>query len=406
MSAIVGPACIWASGLALLFQCACWRSRGIVTRISILLNVVTFALSIGPVVLALPAVRQAALECGAMSNTTSFDRPLAFDLVRFLTSGKWDVEMAKQKRALNPETREYAPAAPGRPEPLQLDVYAAKRRPGKPHGQAAVPPPTLVFFHGGAFVYGDRTQALLPFGYFVHRGVNVVSVDYQLIIGGATAARYWEDLRALCGWLGGAEASELGIDRRQLVFVGESAGSYLAVLAAAALPLRRDFSRPPSRGLPLRAAGVVNFYGVTEMEFYTEPEYERWRVVRKLSPWLIRKLLGPPGDATDWRALVREHASANVSKREHSFNPIAWLSSQSPPILTFHGTADVLVPPEASRRLHERLSAFGVPNWLFWVSGASHGFNCGENVGQQLCLYCIERFVRWAGDRAMAASSD
>jgi hypothetical protein len=54
-------------------------------------------------------------------------------------------------------------------------------------------------------------------------------------------------------------------------------------------------------------------------------------------------------------------------------SPITWVSSEDPPFLLVHGTADCVVPPLQSVTLHDALLAAGVDSTLTMIEGGGHG---------------------------------
>lgn len=95
----------------------------------------------------------------------------------------------------------------------------------------AAPAPTLVFFHGGAFVYGDLDShdALCRF-LAMQAGVRVLAVDYRLAPEHPFPAAV-EDCFAAYAWVT-RHADELGADVERLAVGGDSAGANLAAVTA------------------------------------------------------------------------------------------------------------------------------------------------------------------------------
>jgi dipeptidyl aminopeptidase/acylaminoacyl peptidase len=54
-------------------------------------------------------------------------------------------------------------------------------------------------------------------------------------------------------------------------------------------------------------------------------------------------------------------------------SPLTYVRAGLPPILSIHGDADPVVPYEQSTRLHQALTAAGVPNELVTIKGGGHG---------------------------------
>jgi len=107
--------------------------------------------------------------------------------------------------------------------------------------ESSAPRPTLVFIHGGGFVYGGLDSHDAVCRVLAERaGVQVISVDYRLAPEHPFPAAY-DDCVAAYSWIV-EHAVELSVDRDRLAVGGDSAGGNLA--AAVALVAAR-------RGLPL-----------------------------------------------------------------------------------------------------------------------------------------------------------
>lgn len=114
--------------------------------------------------------------------------------------------------------------------------------------------PTLVFFHGGGWVVGDRdTHDVLCRMLCAHAQCAVYSVDYRLAPEHRFPAAFDDACAALRALV--ARAGELGIDTARVAVGGDSAGGGLAT--AVALALREDKS--------LRLAAQVLAYPVTDL---------------------------------------------------------------------------------------------------------------------------------------------
>lgn len=114
-----------------------------------------------------------------------------------------------------------------------LDFYkgTAKRLPG----EAAKPTPLVVFFHGGGFYRGDKSDAQAYLS-MMNRGYSMASCNYRLLsnpsqINKVALAAY--DARNAVRWLRD-NAAMLGVDPSRFVAVGASAGGYLAAMLGSA----------------------------------------------------------------------------------------------------------------------------------------------------------------------------
>jgi len=59
--------------------------------------------------------------------------------------------------------------------------------------------------------------------------------------------------------------------------------------------------------------------------------------------------------------------------RSLSVSPLTYVRSGLPPVFSIHGDQDAVVPYEQSARLHQALTAAGVPNQLITIKGGGHG---------------------------------
>jgi len=129
----------------------------------------------------------------------------------------------------------------------RLDIY---RQQPSPLGNR----PWLVFFHGGGFIRGDKSERENVGQYFARQGFNVAVPNYRL------APRHrWpagpEDVGAVYRWVR-ANGAQFGGSIERLFLAGESAGA--CHLAAATLLTRFHAAEgPPLSGVAL-ISGVYN----------------------------------------------------------------------------------------------------------------------------------------------------
>ena len=100
-----------------------------------------------------------------------------------------------------------------------------------PSGEHATPGPTLLFFHGGGWMYGDLDSHDAACRFLAERsGVRVLAVDYRLAPEEPFPAAY-DDAVAAYRWLV-ENAESVGADRDRLAVGGDSAGGCLAATTA------------------------------------------------------------------------------------------------------------------------------------------------------------------------------
>src|SRR6185369_17490231 len=137
---------------------------------------------------------------------------------------------------------------------LKLDVWQRK--------DAKAPVPTLVYYHGGGWIWGDRTGATLFFLPYLEMGWNVVNVDYRLADVSVAPAAV-DDCRCALRWVI-QNAKTYHIDVNKIVLTGHSAGGHLALITG---------MLPPDTGLDnlcygtegLKIAAIINWFGPTDV---------------------------------------------------------------------------------------------------------------------------------------------
>lgn len=228
--------------------------------------------------------------------------------------------------------------------PLKLDVW-------EPYNNEK-PLPTLIYIHGGGWIFGDRTGAmpqLLPYFRF---GWNVVNVEYRMAAQSLAPAAVEDSVCAL-RWIY-RNAKQYHIDTDRLVVTGHSAGGHLSLMVAMFDPasnLDSACAADPAWGEPpLKVAAVVNWYGISDVnDLLAGADRKTYAVM-----WL--------GTQPN-----REQVAKEVS-------PLTYVRPGLPPIITIHGDQDDVVPYSQAVRLHEALTKAGDKNELVTIHGGKHGF--------------------------------
>jgi len=180
---------------------------------------------------------------------------------------------------------------------------------------------TIVFVHGGAFVWGDKSQLLGgEHGALVYqhtRGWDLVSVGYTL--GENTYPAGYHDVALAVSWVKEHGAS-IGLDTSKVVLAGHSAGATLAAMVAT-------------------TPGATTPYG-------TVPRVDGWVAVSGLH------------DFANGGAYITDPWGVPAGHRA-TVSPVAQLDANDPPGYLVHGDADPMVRPMQSERLHARAVAVG-----------------------------------------------
>lgn len=127
--------------------------------------------------------------------------------------------------------------------------------------------PLFVLVHGGGFVYGDSQtrQVQWMYRYFRDHGYACATVNYRLAQEAAYPAAV-EDVKAAVRFLR-ANAQTYGYDADRIAIWGESAGGYLAAMAAITPEDAFDGVRYTGQGaVPVSAkvSILVDYYGVMD----------------------------------------------------------------------------------------------------------------------------------------------
>lgn len=208
------------------------------------------------------------------------------------------------------------------------------------------PAPLLVWIHGGAWMHGSKTEGA-GLGYLADRGIAVASIGYRLSTDAIFPAQI-DDCVAAVRFLA-THAAEHGLDGTRIVVAGQSAGGHLAALLG---------TSAGSLDPPLPVAGVIDFYGPTDLR----------------APALREDFVGPlaPAEAV---ALANLFGGSPQQKPRlaAAASPVTFATPDDCPFLIIHGDRDPVVPVVQSRRLEDALRRAAVPVELIVVPGGGHG---------------------------------
>jgi len=195
--------------------------------------------------------------------------------------------------------------------------------------------PVIVYFHGGAWTFGDKREQGRPMLHeFVSRGWIVVTSNYRLAPGHAWPAHIVDAKRVL-GWVKKNVANHGG-DPDRVVVAGGSAGGQLASLLA--LCEAEEWSSPDQRDVSdWRVRGCISLYSVLEM---TGDESHWHGLGHGLRVLLERRVVQLP-------------FSENQSVYEQ-MSPYHRISEAAPPFLVVQGGNDTLVDVNVARDFVER----------------------------------------------------
>lgn len=215
--------------------------------------------------------------------------------------------------------------------PLSLDLLLPK------DCENRTPRPLLIWVCGGAFVQMDRGIWLPYLLNYAYAGYAVASVDYRCA-GEAQYPGAIQDVRCAVRFLR-AHHAQYGIDPDRIALMGESAGGYLACMAALG---GSRFDTGDWMEVSGDVQAVIDYYGKVG---YMDREDDTCKCFVRDIPY----------------------------ERMHEIEPKSFAAPDSPPFLIFHGEKDPLVPIRESEELYEALERQGVEADFYVVNGEKHG---------------------------------
>ncbi len=209
--------------------------------------------------------------------------------------------------------KRHANIAYGSDPRQRLDVYV-------PESAAEGPRPLIVFWHGGRWRYGDKTDYRFVGAALAQSGYVAVVANYRLYPQ-VKMPGFMHDAAQAALWAI-AHANEFGGARERLYLMGHSAGAHLAALVA----LDPRYFAAAGQPAP-RIAGVIGLSGPYDFLPLLEPD--------------VQDMFGPP-------------------QIYPQSQPINFVRADAPPMLLVHGLEDTTVWPKNSRNLAAGLRALDV----------------------------------------------
>jgi acetyl esterase/lipase len=191
-----------------------------------------------------------------------------------------------------------------------LDVYAPTKAIGRP---------VIVFWHGGAWEEGERSNYRFVGAALADAGYVAVIPDYRLFPEARFPA-FVDDGAAALAWVA-RNAASFGGDPGRIYLAGHSAGAHLAAMLA------YDPARLDRVGVP--RAAIHGFIGLSG-PYALDPNSDR-----------LRAIFAAPFGLDDWQ-------------------PVRLAKPGAPPALLLHGEADGVVDVAHARTFAQALEALGV----------------------------------------------
>lgn len=241
---------------------------------------------------------------------------------------------------LAPET--YKDVAYGSTASQKMDVYLSE-------GRNTTDTKVIILIHGGGWSSGDKNDFIQFIDTLKKRlpGYAIYNINYRLAAGSGNLFPTQEnDVKSAIEFIYSKKEDHKVSDK--YVLLGASAGGHLALLHAYKYVA------------PVKIKAVVDFFGPSDLtEMYNNPA----------------SLFAPPSAVA---AVVGGTPTSNPLIYQQS-SPINFVDGNSPPTIILQGGADVLVAPNQSILLKNKLAANGVVHQYVLYPSENHGWT-GANM--------------------------
>ncbi|MFO0945976.1 MAG: alpha/beta hydrolase [Planctomycetota bacterium] len=212
------------------------------------------------------------------------------------------------------------------------------------------PFPLVICIHGGGWQQGDRKNwhGFLPI--FARHGFAAAAVEYRFAPGARFPAPL-DDVRDAVRFL-------RRMPRFHLVRPGSRWSETPPAETWLYVAVTKSSDQPSTE-----MRGVVNYYGSMDMR--------TWKITSEGNDILRRAFAGKDLDQLIEDLLgTRDRDDPAMA----AASPASHLDPDDPPILTFHGDKDLLVPVAEARQFDEAARKAGARHELVILTGSGHGF--------------------------------
>ncbi|OSZ77268.1 hypothetical protein CAP36_12705 [Chitinophagaceae bacterium IBVUCB2] len=224
----------------------------------------------------------------------------------------------------------------------KMDIYL-------PASRTAASTKVIILIHGGGWSSGDKNDYALYLDTLKKRlpGYAILNINYRLAAGASNLFPTQEnDVKAAIEYIYNKRADYKISDK--FVLLGNSAGGHLSLLYAYKYTS------------PVKIKAVVDFFGPTDLvDMYNNPA----------------TIFAPP---TLISAVVGGTPATHATLYQQS-SPINFVDAQSPPTIILQGGVDILVSPNQSVALKNKLQSFGVVHQYVFYPTENHGW-VGANM--------------------------
>jgi acetyl esterase/lipase len=256
------------------------------------------------------------------------------------------------------ENIKYATQSPSQ----RLDIYMPK---------GVTKPPLVVWIHGGGFVFGDEDimkydEAAKLLEVFIKNGIAVASVNYRLAQEAPFPAAGIDTKRAIRFLR--ANAGKYGFNPAKFATGGDSAGGYLALMAASTgnQPSPFDDATDPNRRISSAVSVAIDLFG--NADFFEMSENNiAYPCDQSKNPYPMA-----PGNIHPWFGDITDPA-VQAKMTSAGLYPFLKASKALPAFYIFHGSDDCSVSPQDSKNLDKAVKDLKGKSTLALIPGAIHG---------------------------------
>jgi acetyl esterase/lipase len=243
----------------------------------------------------------------------------------------------------------------------QADGQTLKLDWAEPEGRAT-PRPAVVLIHGGAWMFGQRSELRSMQFMLAKEGFVAISVDYRLAPQAVFPAPL-HDVQCAVRWLR-SQAAAQAIAPDQISAWGHSAGAHLAAMLAVT-----------GNSADLHGAGqVIAGTGSAKQSIsaMTTSSHVHAVIAHSGIYDLVAALDQNQTLPSDARRGAVALAGGDDVKSLRAASVSSFIHPQSAPVLVLHGDHDRVAPLSQALQLHDALQASGARSQLLVVPGAGH----------------------------------
>ncbi len=212
--------------------------------------------------------------------------------------------------------------------------------------------PAVIMIHGGGWSLFSKSSFTSEAERLAGAGFVVANINYRVTPAGAYP-HLMQDSHCALSFVR-ARAADYGLDPDRVAVMGYSAGAHMASLLGTAID-EEDFQPDCQAGPTYAPAAVISGAGPQDLIDMSWAD-------------AVQKLIGGPLSA--------------YPERYRKASPIEQVRPGAPPFLFIHGTQDLFVPIDHSRRMQRKLAEVNSESKLLELSWGGHLLNNGADPGQ------------------------